>query len=79
MAIRETRSSLTGILMNNLTFRLLMFSALLMLMITPFAGLAPLMLLLTVGGVIFAWGSIFQVLINPKVTEELTEENGDTL
>ena len=64
--------------MNHLTFRLLMFSALLMLMITPFAGLAPLMLLFVVVGVIFAWGSIFQILSNPKVTEELTEEKGNT-
>ena len=64
--------------MNSLTFRLLMFSALLMLMITPFAGLAPLMALFVVAGVIFAWGSIFQILSNPKVTEELTEEKGNT-
>ncbi len=63
--------------MNSLTFRLLMFSALLMLMITPFAGLAPLMVLFVVAGVIFAWGSIFQILSNPKVTEELTEEKGN--
>lgn len=64
--------------MNRLTFRLLMFSALLMLMITPFAGLAPLMLLFVVAGVIFAWGSMFQILSNPKVTEELAEEKGET-
>lgn len=64
--------------MNSMTFRLLMFSALLMLMLTPFAGLAPLMLLFVVAGVIFAWGSMFQILSNPKVTEKLTEEEGNT-
>lgn len=63
--------------MNNTTFKLLMFSSLLMLMLTPFAGLAPLMLLFVVAGVIFVWGSMFQVLSNPKITEELTENKGE--
>ncbi|VXD19428.1 conserved exported hypothetical protein [Planktothrix serta PCC 8927] len=56
--------------MKNQAFPLLMFSLLLMLVITPFAGLAPLMLLLLVTGIFYVWGSIFMVLKEGKPNSE---------
>ncbi len=52
--------------MKNQAFQLLMFSLLLMFVITPFAGLTPLMLLLLVTGIFYVWGSIFIALKEGK-------------
>lgn len=49
--------------MNRNLATILLVSLLLLFLLAPFAGLAPLMLLLLVAGVVWVVGSLLQVLI----------------
>lgn len=49
--------------MNNIWYRIILFSLLLMLVLAPFAGFAPLLLVLLIAGVYWFFSSILQVLI----------------
>jgi hypothetical protein len=56
--------------MNNLLIKLVLFGLLLMLVIAPFAGVAPIMLILLGFGIVWIAGSFIQVLITGTVEEE---------
>ena len=49
--------------MNNIWYRIILFSLLLMLVLAPFAGFAPLLLMLLIAGVYWFFSSILQVLV----------------
>ncbi len=49
--------------MNNIWYKTILFALLLMLILAPFAGFAPLLLVLLIAGVGWFFGSIFRVLI----------------
>lgn len=49
--------------MNNIWYRVILFGLLLMLILAPFAGFAPLLLVLLLAGVYWFFGSIVRVLI----------------
>ncbi len=49
--------------MKNLLTKLIIIGLLLLLILAPFAGLAPLMFIMLIGAIIWGIVSIFQVLI----------------
>ena len=49
--------------MNNIWYRVILFGLLLMLILAPFAGFAPLLLVLLIAGVYWFFSSIAQTLI----------------
>ncbi len=49
--------------MNNFWYKTILFGLLLMLILAPFAGLAPLLLVLLIAGVVWFFSSILKVLI----------------
>jgi hypothetical protein len=49
--------------MNNIWYRVILFGLLLMLILAPFAGFAPLLLVLLLAGVYWFFSSIVRVLI----------------
>lgn len=49
--------------MNNIWYRVILFGLLLMLILAPFAGFAPLLLVLLLAGVYWFFSSIIRVLI----------------
>ncbi|MGF1939078.1 MAG: hypothetical protein RM347_032800 [Nostoc sp. ChiQUE02] len=49
--------------MNNTLLRILMFGLLILFIISPFAALASLMLVLLVAGFFFLLGDVFQAII----------------
>jgi hypothetical protein len=49
--------------MNNLLLRLILISLLILLVLAPFAGFAPLMLMLLIAGIIWFLGSLLQILL----------------
>jgi len=56
--------------MSDLWSKILIFGLLLTLILSPFAGFAPLLLFLLAAGTLWIVQSIFQVLIAGKPTEE---------
>lgn len=56
--------------MQNLWFKILILCLLLTLILSPFAGFAPLLLFLLAAGVLWIVQSIFQVLVTGEPTEE---------
>lgn len=56
--------------MNDFWYKTLLFGLLLMLVLAPFAGFAPLLLVLLVAGVYWFLSSIFQILIFGKSKPE---------
>ena len=61
--------------MNNILYKAILFGLLLMLVLAPFAGFAPLLLVLLIAGVAWFFSSIVQVLITGK--SETVEKDGD--
>ena len=49
--------------MNDIWYKLLLFALLLMFVVAPFAGFAPLLLILLVAGAYWFFSSILQVLV----------------
>ena len=49
--------------MNNIWYKIILFGLLLTLVLAPFAGLAPLLLVILVAGSYWFFGSILQVLV----------------
>ncbi|HEY9769908.1 MAG TPA: hypothetical protein V6C71_15670 [Coleofasciculaceae cyanobacterium] len=49
--------------MNNIWYKTILFGLLLMLILAPFAGFAPLLLVLLIAGVVWFFSSILKVLI----------------
>lgn len=49
--------------MDNIWYKVILFGLLLMLVLAPFAGFAPLLLVLLLAGVYWFFGSIVKVLI----------------
>ncbi|MGB7442473.1 MAG: hypothetical protein WA919_15525 [Coleofasciculaceae cyanobacterium] len=63
--------------MNSPWVKLVLIGLLLMMVTAPFAGLAPLMLILLVLGVFWALGSIAEILFTaPKKDEQASFESG---
>ena len=63
--------------MNNILYKIILFALLLMLVLAPFAGLAPLLLVLLIAGAAWFFSSILQVLV---VGESKTvERDGDIM
>lgn len=52
--------------MNNTWTKIIIFGLILMLVLAPFAGLAPLLLLLLVAAVASAFWSVLQILVSGK-------------
>ena len=50
-------------IVNNIWYRTILFGLLLMLVLAPFAGFAPLLLVLLIAGAYWFFSSILQVLI----------------
>lgn len=61
--------------MNNIWYKTILFGLLLMLVLAPFAGFAPLLLVLLIVAAYWFFSSILQVLITGK--SETVERNGD--
>ena len=49
--------------MNNIWYKITLFGLLLTFVLAPFAGFAPLLLIVLIAGVYWFFGSIFQTLI----------------
>jgi hypothetical protein len=49
--------------MNNIWSKIIVFSLLLILVLAPFAGFAPLLLIVLIAGTFWFLGSIFQILV----------------
>lgn len=49
--------------MNSIWYKTILFGLLLMLILAPFAGFAPLLLVLLIAGVVWFFSSILKVLI----------------
>lgn len=49
--------------MNNIWYRIILFSLLLMFVLAPFAGFAPLLLVLLIAGAYWFFSSILQILV----------------
>ena len=56
--------------MNDIWYKLLLFALLLMFVIAPFAGFAPLLLVLLVAGAYWFFSSILQAFIYGKTESE---------
>ncbi|MGB3693709.1 MAG: hypothetical protein WA865_04935 [Spirulinaceae cyanobacterium] len=61
--------------MNNLLTKLILIGLLLLLILAPFGGLAPLMLIMLIGAIIWGIVSVFQVLL---LGNEEMERRGDS-
>ena len=63
--------------MNNIWYKLILFSLLLMLIFTPFAGFAPLLLVILVAGTYWFFSSLIRVLILGDTDKETQERDID--
>ena len=56
--------------MNNIWYKVILFGLLLTFVLAPFAGFAPLMLVLLIAGADWFFGSIVQILVFGDSTKE---------
>ena len=60
--------------MNNIWYKAILLGFLLMLVLAPFAGFAPLLIVILVSGIIWFFSSIVQVLLFGKLPEEDSQQ-----
>lgn len=56
--------------MNNIWYRLILIALLLMFVLAPFAGFAPLLLIIVIAGIAWAVATIVRILIYGKQPDE---------
>ena len=56
--------------MNNIWYRLILIALLLMFVLAPFAGFAPLLLIIVIAGIFWALADIVKILIYGKQADE---------
>lgn len=56
--------------MNRILSRLLIVGVLILIILAPFSGLAPLMLFLLIAGVVWSLGTIFQSFFSSQESNE---------